>query len=384
MAKEIRERGCEVILTGPHTTFFAKQILKENPWLSGILRGEYEEGVIHTIQYYLGERKREEINGFVYLEEGKFKKNSFHYLEDLDNLPFLAYHLTPCLDKYKEPLFTRLPLRMMLTSRGCPYRCNFCLYPDLMWGHKFRAQSPSRILEEIKWILKNFGAKEIYFDDDNFTLDKERVYRFCELLIKEELPIVWSCMTRADLVDEDLLKIMKRSGCVTIKFGVESASQEVLNSCGKNLSLQKIKETFKICKKLGIKIHATFLLGIPGETLESMRKTLSLAKELDPYTAQFALITPYPGTKLYKTAKEKGWLLNEDYSKFDGNNILLSPGSYTPEELKKVYEERLCFYIRPRYLLRQFIRAGSPEKFLYLVKSYLPHIKKVFSSSLWH
>jgi len=231
-------------------------------------------------------------------------------------------------------------------------------------------------MEEIQYVVDRFGAKEIYFDDDIFTFSKERIYKLCELFHKSSLQIVWSCTSRVDLVDKPLLKAMAKAGCVAIKYEVESSSQEVLNNCKKKLSLDHIKKAFAWTKESGIKIHATFMFGLPGETLQSMLNTIKLAKELDPYTAQFAIAIPYPGTRLFSQARENKWLLTEDFSKYDGSNCVMVPPSYSKEDLDLAFNARLSFYLRPKYVIRQFMRAGSLTKFLYLVRSYYPYIMK--------
>jgi radical SAM superfamily enzyme YgiQ (UPF0313 family) len=204
----------------------------------------------------------------------------------------------------------------------------------------FRFNSPERTIKEMKYVIENYKSQEIYFDDSTFTMNMDRVSRLCDLIINEDIHVDWSCMTHAQMMNKDLIEKMSRAGCTGIKFGVESANQDIVYRIGKSLDLEHAKKVFKWCKKSDMRTHITFMLGLPGETKKSMEKTIRFAMEVDPDSAQFSIATPFPGTEFYRMAKENGWLIEEDFSKYDGNNCaVISYPKMTNKELENILEQ---------------------------------------------
>ena len=278
------------------------------------------------------------------------------FIQDLDSLPFPAYDLMP-LEKYTV-LGHRLEHFPMITSRGCPFGCRYCS-SSLFLGRKFRARSPKNVVDEIEWLVGDFKAKYIAFSDDTFTLSKRRVIEICDEIIKRNLDIKWSCSSRVDTISKELLEKMKDAGCSAIYYGVESASQRVLNYYKKRINLERVKEAVKLTKKAGIEVICSFIIGSPYETKEDMKATLKFALKLNPDYAQFSILTPYPGTDIYREAKEKNLLLTENFDNYTAGKPVIKNFYLSPEEIKKFL--RFCylrFYLRPGFIIRE-IRKGN-------------------------
>jgi len=185
----------------------------------------------------------------------------------------------------------------IITSRGCPFSCIFCSSSQL-FGKIWRARSPENVIKEIKLLKNKYGVREIEFLDDTFTLNKKRAERICELLIQQNISISWSCSSRVDTINQSLIEKLKKAGCHTIYVGVESGSQEILNIIGKGVTLTQIEKAVNLIKKVNLNSFGSFILGIPGETVKTIKKTINFAKRLSPSFVQFSICTPYPGTKL--------------------------------------------------------------------------------------
>jgi radical SAM superfamily enzyme YgiQ (UPF0313 family) len=225
-------------------------------------------------------------------------------------------------------------------------------------GHRYRLRSIENIIEEIKYIIKEFPQiKEIKFEDDTIVAD-DRCIKLCESILKNNLKIIWTINSRAD-VDYKVLKMMRKAGCRLLCVGIESGDQTVLDNLKKNIKVEQIRQFMKDTKKVGILVHACFLVGAPGETKDTMKKTLDFAIELEPDTAQFFSISYYPGTAAYNWAKEKGYLITQDFSKWLTSEGMLStvinqPGVSNIELVDFCDYARRKFYLRPRYILRKF------------------------------
>src|SRR5262249_45016445 len=176
----------------------------------------------------------------------------------------------------------------MLSSRGCPHRCTFCLWPGTMVGRDFRARRAESVVDEMEHLVKQHGVDDIYFDDDTMTIDRERILTMCRLIRERNLKVHWISMGRDDTVDEELLTAMRGAGCDNVYLGVESGSQEILKRLKKGIQLPQIERAFRIARKVGIRTQAFFMLGGPGETKQTLKETIEFAIKIDPDNAQFA------------------------------------------------------------------------------------------------
>nr|WP_287584754.1 radical SAM protein [Candidatus Borrarchaeum sp.] len=299
----------KVILTGPHGTVTPEWLFKQSNNIDFVIRGEPEITILELMNNLEKKDKFTTVNGLSYRHNDVIN----HYrdrslIENLDELPFPAYHLLP-MNKYEEGIFKNLkPVSIVLTSRGCPYKCVFCL--KCMYGDKYRNRSPQNVINELELLVKEFQVKAIYFQDLEFVFDTNRTKEICESINDKKLKFKWACSARVDRIDGKLLKIMKKAGCVQINYGVESGSQKILNFSKKGINIKKIKETFKMTKENGIKPEAFLLIPLPGEKISTIKESIKFSIETDLLIGGNPPI-PYPGTKLFELAcEEAGRTLN--------------------------------------------------------------------------
>ncbi|MCK5434488.1 MAG: cobalamin-dependent protein, partial [Dehalococcoidales bacterium] len=288
-----------IVLGGAHATLLSEETLATAPEIDIIVRGEGEQTIIDLLSALENKEPLDNIPGISYRKYGEVVSNPTRYKNiNLDSLPFLAYHLLPWRRYKPHPPHGRaLPFAAIITSRGCPYRCSYCSKP--IFGNKFRGQSPERVVEEVAYHKRKFGIKEFAFYDDVFTLDKRRAQAIADEIIKRGLKIHWTCETRVNLVDKDLLRHIKQAGCYAIAYGIESASQEILDTLNKDITLDQAEEAVRLSQEVGLQTIGYFMIGSPGESPETIRQTIDLAKKLKLDFAQFAVTIPFPGTMLY-------------------------------------------------------------------------------------
>lgn len=302
----------------------------------------------------------------------------FEEVADLENHPLPAYDLLP-IKKYFSVSFTRRkPFVSLVTSVGCSNRCNFCIVGGATvergYGQKWRFKSAKKILEEITFVM-GLGVKNVNFFDETFTVSKPRVQELCQLMIERGVKIDWSCNGRVDSLDEKTIKMMKRAGCWNIMFGIECGSQGLLEEANKGTTLSRALEIVQLCKNNGIQVSASFVVGLPHETMKTINKTLEIAKKIKIYRIQFDVLTPLPGTKYYDEAKRSG-LLETDYS-FSGYDAyciddvpVVRTEKMTSRELadahKYIYRK---FYLRPAYIFHMLVSTRSWGQFISLFKS---------------
>jgi anaerobic magnesium-protoporphyrin IX monomethyl ester cyclase len=338
LAKKIKERHDTVIAVGgAHASFFAKQILSENKAIDFVLKGEYEFSVLE-----IAKSIRAGINNFPSGSAFRYKgeivdKGYPAAIECLDVFPFPLRDIFPSNDDpnplvYWDGFCQYRPLIQMQSSRGCHYKCYFCLWNQVIYNNGgYRAFSAKRVVDEMQDSVIRYRAKEIYFDDDSFTMDKKHSLSICEELLTRGLKVKWSCMGDAINLTEETLKIMAQSGCIGIKFGIESGSEKILKTIDKPLDIGKIKHLIALCKKYRIKTLAAFTIGLLGETLNDVRKTMRLADSLDADSVQLSRATPFPGTKFFDMAKEEGLLKNANWEEYDGKKARAICFSYSDE-----------------------------------------------------
>lgn len=368
IAKKIKKiSGNTVILVGTHASALPEQVLKETENIDAVIRGEYDY-IIRDIARKIrrGEEWKKE-KGISYINKnGKVIHNQDREkIENLNEIPFVSKVYKNHLSRYIKRYFygaNMHPVMTILSGRGCPYKCCYCVYPQVMLGHKYRYRSVENVVDELEYIKENFPyVKEIFLEDDTLTINKERTIELCREIVRRKLKIVWSTNSRAQ-VDYETLKEMKKSGCRLLCVGYESGDQKVLDNIGKGLKLEEIYQFTKDAKKAGILIHGCFLVGNPGETKETLEKTLEMAKKLNPDTAQFYPVMAYPGTRLYKWAEENGYLKNKNFREWvtkEGlHNCLVSTPHLTEKDLKEWADNaRREFYMRPKYIIRKLIQA---------------------------
>ena len=275
---------------------------------------------------------------------------------------------------YRHPFVKRYPFATVLTDYGCPYKCKFCVYSTF----RYKYRPVADVLEELRYI-KDLGISDIFFLDQTFGSKQDRYVELCDGMIKKGFRFDWFCFSRVDVLDHEMLSLMKQSGCHTIMFGVESANPALLKEYGKGYDHEKIRDTFRTAKKLGIKTMGTFILGLPEENRESILKTIEFSKELDCDYASFNFAVPRMGTELrMKALKEK--LISEDNRKMDqsGSFITLDTATLTKEEIVKLRKKAYkSFYLRPTYLWKRLISINSLEQLIVQLKDGIKIIQNV-------
>jgi len=325
-----------IILGGPHATVMPEELSKDKN-IDIIIRNEADNIICDVLKNIDSYKEQRIVDG------GKVK--------NLDLLPYPARHLldmqkyTSMANTYK----TSPQVFQVVTSRGCPFTCTFCFDAKGF----FRQRSVANVMTEIRMLKEKYNVKELAFWDDILTMNKNWTYEFCKEMEKENL--VWSCYTRLDLIDENLLKAMKKAGCWNIFFGIEAGSQKLLDIMTKKMTVEQMRNAVKLVKKVGIEIRGSFMLGLPGETPELARETIKFAIELDPDYAQFSLTTPYPGTQLWSTYEQYGTLDKNALDEYHGWLPVFVPHGYkSKEELISMQKEAFTkFYKRPKYILKR-------------------------------
>ena len=343
-AQEIKDStNAKVALAGPHVTTFAADILNENKQVDYIFLGEYEMTCGETIKALERGTGLKNVLGLAYRENGSTKVNQRRPLADLDELPFPARHLFQ-INRYCEP-FSLMPNVQLIASRGCTFGCVYCLWPPVMYGGRnFRFRKPEKVVEEMGMIIKKYNPKELYFDDDTFNLVPKKVEEFCKTYKESSLNRQWVAMCSPVNMTKELLTQMRGAGCEALKFGVESGSEDILRKAGRTAQrLSDVKNVFKWCKELGIRTHATFMIGLPGETRGTVKKTFNHLLDIRPDSFQVSVCTPLPGTEYYNVAKDMGYIRAkkwEDYSNihFLHDNPVVRTEELTQEDLKKASE----------------------------------------------
>src|SRR5215469_7736327 len=283
--------------------------LQASPAIDFVARNEFD----FTIKEVVEDRPWSTITGLSYrTADGAIHHNSERaILENMDRLPFVSpvYKRDLAIEKYFIG-YLKHPYLSLYTGRGCKSRCTFCLWPQTVGGHRYRTRSVGHVAEEIAWAQKAFPqVKEFFFDDDTFTDDLKRAEAIARELGK--LGITWSCNAKAN-VPRETLKVLRDNGLRLLLVGYESGNQQILNNVKKGLRVDRARRFAADCRELGIMVHGTFILGLPGETRETIQETIRFAREVNPHTLQVSVAAPYPGTELYQRAKEQGWLPEDD------------------------------------------------------------------------
>jgi anaerobic magnesium-protoporphyrin IX monomethyl ester cyclase len=347
----------KIIMDGVHPTILPREVLSSK-FVDFVIIGEGEYSLLEL----LSQKNPLKIKGIGFKENGKIIINSSReIIPDINIFPFPAYDLLPMDKYYSAPGgYKRKPSLGMITSRGCPGRCTFCKGNVL--GEKIRFRSAQKIIEEIIFLQNNYGIRDITFYDDTFTTNKQNVRDFCSLILKNKLDLTWCCFSRVDTVDQELLFEMKRAGCHQIMYGVESADKDILKNINKRITLEKVKDTIEATKKAGIDTRLAFMLGNPGETEETIKKTIKFAIFLNPDLVSFNITTPYPGTEMFAWADKNNFLLHKNWQKYDLSKPVMELPTISSKKVLEYYKKAYRqFYLRPAYVLKRLSKLKSLE-----------------------
>jgi anaerobic magnesium-protoporphyrin IX monomethyl ester cyclase len=371
IAHAAKAAGAMTVVGGPHVSFMDTEAL-ETGAVDYVVRNEGEYSLLALADFLAGRRSLDEVRGVSYLDGGTVKRQpDAPFISDLDSLPFPARDLLP-LDLYKERMNGRL-MTTMVTSRGCPFRCEFCSSSEF-FGVRWRARSVENMLEEIGLIYDDYGYRALSFVDDNFTLDPARAIEVSERMTANGWDLVWSAMTRVDTVVKhpEMVRAMAEAGFSWTFIGFESGNQDMLDAYGKKAGTDEARQAMEILKANNVKVTGAFILGGLDETEEMIGRTIDFAKELDPTRAQFSLLTPYPGARLYERVADR--LLTKDWNCYGGMYPTIRLDRISPERLARLLISAYSsFYARPGKALENssYIYRMVPSMTRYLARKIL-------------
>lgn len=351
-----------ICMVGTHVSALPEVSLKDAKAVDFIAMGEYDFTIAELARVLEKRGDIKGIKGLAFRDGEKIICNDHRqFIENLDSLPFVTEVYKRHLNISNYSLdFLLYPYVDMMTGRGCPHRCVYCLWPQTLMGRKYRVRSLDNIFQEIDYILANIKeVNEIFFDDDTFTVNRNRIKEFCTRVIEEGYDFTWSINCRPDLVDKELIDLMAKAGCRLVVVGYESGSQQMLDNIKKGTKIDNMKIFTKLCKYAGIKIHGDFMIGLPGETKETIQQTIKLTNQIMPDTFQISIATPYPGTEFYNWLKENNYLVTERFDEWlDGDGqqeCIINYPNLSADEMKDTIKKAVTgYYLNPKYLLKIF------------------------------
>lgn len=376
------------VLVGPPVSQFADEILAHKG-IDLIASFEFDFTIKEIAEALRDGKDFTNIKGISYKKEGQIIHNpvrSYTTADELDSMPFVS-------DVYKRHLDIKdyflsqslYPEVQIFTGRGCPNRCTFCSWPVTLMGKKYRSRSAKNIVDEFEYITKELPeVKEIFIEDDSFTISTKLVRDVCQEIIKRKINIVWSCNSRATL-DYETLKLMKDAGCRLLIVGYESGSDEILQAIKKGVNKEQMKKFTAAAKKAGLLVHGDFIIGLPGETKETAEMTLQFIKELKPNILQVAVATPLPGTEFYNYVKENGYITIDDLKDSVDENgyqkCIISYPNFTTEDIEFYVDKALKkYYLSPLFVpvaLSNVLRKNGMHEMKSMLKSAETFLKYV-------
>lgn len=348
-ALKARKPTRRIGMVGARVAIDAQGALEQAIAVDFVAREEFD----YTIKEVADEAPLAEVRGLSYRDDnGRIRHNAPRpMIEDMDALPFVTpvYQRDLRIDNYFIG-YLKHPYVSFYTGRGCRSKCTFCLWPQTVGGHRYRVRSPEHVIEEVKYVQRELPeVKEIFFDDDTFTDFRPRAEEIARGLGR--LGVTWSCNAKAN-VPYETLKVMRDNGLRLLLVGYESGNDQILHNIKKGLRTDIARRFTHDCRKLGITVHGTFILGLPGETRDTIEQTIAFAREINPHTVQVSLAAPYPGTRLYQQAMENGWLREQETDLVNRQGVQIIPLSYPHLGADEIFHgiERFYrrFYFRPR------------------------------------
>jgi len=365
---------------------FAEQVLRDAKHMDFYVARESEVVVPQLVNALENKEEIKSVRGISYIDPGA---GNYVYTGTppsnwrWEDLPLPAFDLLPSLEPYHINTPYGKPFTIIYASKGCPYRCTFCTVARTRW----RPKSAERIIEELQYLKKRFNIKLVSFFDETFTLSRERAEKIALAIRSMDLKIKWYCNTRVDLVDYDLWKTLYEGGCRGTSYGVESGSQKILDLAKKGFTVEQAETAIKFTKKAGVKVYASFIFGLPGETWDTVRETLAFVKRTLPNGAQFNVAVPYPGTELYEIAVKNGWIVREfNWRNLYQHSAVMRTDEMSPEDLEKA---RLLayrsLYFNPRWVTSNIAWIfRHPEDLPLGVKYYMKALKNFIIHKMEH
>lgn len=364
-----KHADCHVCLVGTHSTVEWEDALNRCQDCDFVAIGEYDFTILDLANSLEQGKDIQSVAGLAYRENHSPQRTDYRPpIEDMDSLPWIApiYKRFLTIEHYHFTIATH-PMVMLISGRGCKAKCFFCVYPQVMHGHAYRTRSPEHVIGEMKWIQENMPeVNEIVFEDDTFTFDRKRAVEIAGLVKKNNITLPWFANIRTN-IDQGTLAALKDAGLRECAVGFESADDILLSNMRKGQTLQKEIEFMENCRDLDILVHGCFMVGFPGETKDTLTKTLDLSLKLNPDSAQFYPVMPYPGTGAYQWAKDNGYLATENFDEWltedGGHRCVINLPGLPPEELEKFCEHAFRrFHFRPKYMIKKLAQAIRDPK----------------------
>jgi len=377
-----------VVMVGPPASQFSEKMVDDG--VDIVARYEYDFILAELTEKMEKGERIDNVPGISFKQNGRIIHNPnrpWSMSDELDELPFVSKVYKDHLNVHDYFLnYSLYPMVQIFTGRGCPYKCTFCSWPQSFMGRKYRVRSVENILDEIEWIEENLPVKEVFLEDDTFTINKNRVMEFCKGYTERSLDISWSCNARADTLDLETMKMMKKANCRFLIVGFESADNEILRNIKKGFTVEQAREFAKNVKKAGLLLHADFIAGLPGETKETIEMTKRFIREIKPEQLQVSVCSPFPGTELYEWCKKNGYLLTDDPNEYldeQGHQkaIISYPWLTAEEIVQKVDGILKEYYLSLSYLpvaLKQVFRKRGIEeakRLYHSAKMFMQYIK---------
>ena len=375
-----RHPEATILFGGAHPTVMPEEVLGSG--LADIV--VMGEGEITTGELLSG-KSMAETDGIAYIDKSVdpekiiFTKARSR-IRNLDELPRTAYDLVP-VHRYKpiEGIYRRLPVINMITSRGCPNHCTFC---SKTLGHRVTSQSPERIFNDLNFLIKEYGIREVMFHDDAFTFQKKNVHALCDMIIGARTDILWTCFARADNVDEELIRKMKKAGCHQIMFGIENFDEDILRSLNKNMDVGQIEKAIGWTRKAGMECRVALMIGNPKDTEAIIKSNIRKVIQLRPDYLAVNIVTPYPGTELFRQVQLENRLLTTDWDEYYQSHCIMKLDHLGNDDITRLYKQAFRdFYLRPGYIFGRLAGIRSFRDVRILLKGFTGISRFIFKPS---
>ncbi len=371
--------NCITMIGGPHVTVLDERTFTESADVDIVVRGEGEQTMLELASLVSDGNLKSlsEVAGITFGKNGKvFRTPDRPFIQDIDSLPRPA-HKHFDVTRYKISGKTYMPI---ITSRGCPFNCAFCL-ASKMCGRGFRARSPSKVVDELEWLRDTFGAGAFAFYDDTFTFDLNRAIAICDEMKARKFDMPWDCRTRVDKVSKELLTKLRSTNCQLIHFGVESGSQQMLNTMRKGTTVEQNANAIKLAKECDILVAISLVIGYPGETPEMLQQTTDFIRRTKPDYVYMCEAVPYPGTELYNYVKQLGLKMTEDWNQYHEQTQVFKNTLLPLEKLEEAKKAVYDSFFTPTYYLRKKLRGDFHSQIM--ARMALNHLVWKYRFSRW-
>lgn len=371
VVKIAKNLGSITVIGGAHLSVYPEETLSYS-YIDYGVNGEGEYVFLELIERIEKGLPLEDVQGLIYKNsENKIIVNDARIVDNIDNLSLPAYHLLP-MEKY-DSIIGLHPVATMISSRGCPYKCHFCFKQPA--DKKIRFRSPDLVVDEMEYLVQKYKVKEIMFYDDVLTAKRSHVEGICNEILKRGLNVKWEAPARVEHVDEELLALMYRAGCIRLRYGVETGDDHILKLMNKGITLEKVKHVFKITKKSGINTFAYFMIGYAYESYQSIQKTIKFSIKLNPDLVMFTIATPLPKTPLFDLAVKEGLVSEYYWKEFTLGNTNKRIPFFIADADKWVSTAYRKFYFRPNVILKKLFGIRSTHEFIKAWNAFIGLIK---------